>query len=261
MTMQTPSTDHPAVAGMPVDAAWLGGIAPRATTASGGPAGPAFLAQVAHELRTPLTTLNAALGLMRRRIDGPEADPQVAHLFGLARSGTERLMTLVEDWLDLAALEGGTFSLARGIVPAGVLLEGAVQQVEAAAGRRDVRLVVHVATTRALDADAPRLQRAIVHLLDRAVLATAPGRELQVTIADTADGVRIAVSGTTAPLSTSAPGGAVGVAGAATLADHGDPRAAIAVLVCREIVARHGGMLAIAGAGGDDAVVVLLPAA
>lgn len=205
----------------------------------------AFLAQVAHELRTPLTTLNAALGLMRRRIDAPEMDPMVVHLFGLARSGTERLMALVEDWLDVAAMDAGSFHLARaGVTPAS-LADAAAERLREAAGRRGVALVVSVASTRLVLADRARLERVLGHLLERALAVAPAGGTVTLHADDDGDAVRLAVTHTGYP----------------RLDEAADSMAGLGLTICRAIVERHGGTLCVGTGEAARRTTCRIPAA
>ena len=64
-----------------------------------------FLANTSHELRTPLTSI---LGFLRLVIDGAVDEPSKQHEFlCLAHESAEKLLTIINDVLDLARIEAG----------------------------------------------------------------------------------------------------------------------------------------------------------
>src|SRR5258705_7568147 len=64
-----------------------------------------FLSNVSHELRTPLT---AILAFVETLEDGALDDPENNHRFlGIIRKNAERMRNLIDDILDLSAIEGG----------------------------------------------------------------------------------------------------------------------------------------------------------
>jgi signal transduction histidine kinase len=70
-----------------------------------------FLTVVSHELRTPLTAVKGSLDLL---LDGDAGslDPLQQRFLQTARRNSERLITLVQDLLDLSRLEAGQVSLS-----------------------------------------------------------------------------------------------------------------------------------------------------
>ncbi|MBU2360241.1 MAG: CHASE domain-containing protein [Alphaproteobacteria bacterium] len=65
-----------------------------------------FIATISHELRTPLTSIKGALGLMvAKRADDPSAPS--GRLLEIASSNTNRLISLVNDILDLEKISAG----------------------------------------------------------------------------------------------------------------------------------------------------------
>jgi PAS domain S-box-containing protein len=81
-----------------------------------------FLANTSHELRTPLT---AILGFLRLVIDGTIEDPvKQREYLTIAHDSAEKLLTIINDVLDLAKIEAGRLEVHRGPVPVRAVLEG-----------------------------------------------------------------------------------------------------------------------------------------
>jgi two-component system phosphate regulon sensor histidine kinase PhoR len=154
-----------------------------------------FVANVSHELRTPLASLKAAIETLQ---EGALADPAVAQDF-LARAASEvdRLVSLVEELLELSQLEAGVLPLSRRPVDAGELLQRAVERMRPQAERKGLRLLAHDAPgLPSLSADAERLERAILNLLDNAIKFTPAGGTVEASVAPCPEGVLITVRDT-----------------------------------------------------------------
>ncbi len=154
-----------------------------------------FVANVSHELRTPLASLKAAIETLQ---EGALADPAVAQDF-LARAASEvdRLVSLVEELLELSQLEAGVLPLSRRTVDAGELLQRAVERMRPQAERKGLRLLARDAPgLPSLNADAERLERAILNLLDNAIKFTPAGGTVEASVAPCPEGVLITVRDT-----------------------------------------------------------------
>jgi signal transduction histidine kinase len=145
----------------------------------------AFVADAAHELRSPLTSLRTQLEVAAATGDEPDPDDLVAEV--------DRLTGLVEDLLLLAKVDDGTppprqrFDLAE-------MATGMAKRYAAAR----VPVVIEVADTPAVDANAGAVTRVLANLLDNAVRYAATGVRLtvrstegsaEVTIADDGPGI------------------------------------------------------------------------
>src|SRR2546425_416305 len=71
-----------------------------------------FLATVSHELRSPLTSMREAAHLLRDEVPGG-LNPKQARLVKIIEEGSERLLRLVNQILDLSRLRAGTLPLER----------------------------------------------------------------------------------------------------------------------------------------------------
>lgn len=74
-----------------------------------------FVTFVTHQLKTPLVAVHQYLDVLRRMGDGAEAAARRGEWLDRCLARTEELQHLIEDWLMLARLEGGT--LVRQRVP------------------------------------------------------------------------------------------------------------------------------------------------
>jgi signal transduction histidine kinase/PAS domain-containing protein len=80
-----------------------------------------FLANTSHELRTPLT---AILGFLKLVLDGAVDDQAKQREFlGIAHEAAEKLLTIINDVLDLAKIEAGRLEVHHTPVPARRVIE------------------------------------------------------------------------------------------------------------------------------------------
>ncbi len=153
-----------------------------------------FIANVSHELRSPLTSMR---GFLQGILDGtvPAADRR--RYLELAFDETLRLSRLVNDLLDLAALEAGEMQLELvGVDPAEAARRAAAK-MEPQAAAKGVHLAVETAEgLPAVRADPDRLEQALINLLDNAIRFTPAGGSVTVTVRTAPDGVALAVADT-----------------------------------------------------------------
>ncbi len=179
-----------------------------------------FLANISHELRTPLQGI---LGFSELGSQGMRVDPRAQGMFGDIHSAGQRMLSLVNNLLDLSRLEstvGEVLLQAIDIVPA---LQAVVQELRPLAQRSALRLTVldepvapahglsgltdTPAATRALNlwaaADRFRLQQVLRNVLANAIRFAPAGstitvswcqastRELMVSVRDHGPGIPI----------------------------------------------------------------------
>jgi signal transduction histidine kinase/ActR/RegA family two-component response regulator len=156
-----------------------------------------FLARMSHELRTPL---NGVLGLaqaLTRETDLPEEQRQWAAL--LEQSG-RHLLAIVNDMLDLARAEAGTFELAPRAVRVREIVDGTrdLMAETALAKGVELRLVVAPDTPEAVMADVVRVRQIILNLLGNSIKFTPAGGQVTLSVAGRgpAEGIALAVRDT-----------------------------------------------------------------
>lgn len=134
----------------------------------------AFLARVSHELRTPLQSLLGYSELLERDAGDATARQRLARL----REHGDLLLRLVNDLLDLSAIEAGGLRLVTGPVELGRLVTSTVDDLAGVAAAKGLLLrgeVGPVWTDRWFEADGARLRQILFNLVGNAVKFTDRG--------------------------------------------------------------------------------------
>lgn len=156
-----------------------------------------FLAKVSHELRTPLQNILGVGELLRSELPAPEHRRRTDVL---VQQG-QLLLRMVNDLIDLAAIEAGMLTLAvRPLAMPAVLVAAAEALRPRAAAKGLDYSVTALGDAGTLAGDADRLRQILTNLVGNAVKFTRRGRvAVEIATAPAADGrvtVRIAVADT-----------------------------------------------------------------
>lgn len=135
----------------------------------------AFLASVSHELRTPLQSLLGYGELLRGRVGG---DAQAEAWLAAVRQHGELMTRLVNDLIDLGAIEAGTFRLAPRVVAPAAVVRAVVEGLRVRAEAKGLALTFHAADAvpAAVRLDGERLRQIVSNLAGNAVKFTDRGR-------------------------------------------------------------------------------------
>ncbi len=133
-----------------------------------------FMAKVSHELRTPLQSILGYGDLLRASV--LESD-QRRHLDALVNQGN-MLSRLVDDLIDLGAIEAGTVRFQLQPVALPTLVIEAAESLRPQAERKGLGFAVHSsgATDSWVWADPHRVRQVLANLLGNAIKFTAQGR-------------------------------------------------------------------------------------
>ena len=173
-----------------------------------------FLNTVSHELRTPLTSIIGFTKLNAKNLKGriiPKIDPEdaatqktatrIANNQTIIQSESERLLTLINDLLDLAKIESGKVDWKSETVQPGELVERAIQTTTSLFVQKpDLGLVKNLeADLPAFTGDPDRLLQVMINLISNAVKFTEQGevslvvkqdqQNLQFSVSDTGMGI------------------------------------------------------------------------
>jgi signal transduction histidine kinase/ActR/RegA family two-component response regulator len=155
-----------------------------------------FLARISHEFRTPL---NAIIGFSQllTRPGGPELSAQQKQQLQTIGSAGTSLLHLVNDVLDITAMDGRADALQLVPLPIDAALQQVLALVEPQAAAAQVRLPSpEVEAGLVAMADAQRLGQVLANLLSNAVKYNRPGGEIRVRVHADAGEVVLAVADT-----------------------------------------------------------------
>ena len=99
----------------------------------------AFLAALSHELRTPLNAILGFAEVLLAEVDGPLSDTARESLEVIRTSG-RHLASLIDDILDLSALESGQLRLARSYVDIYDIAQSVVREEQVSAQLKGIEL-------------------------------------------------------------------------------------------------------------------------
>lgn len=141
-----------------------------------------FIATVSHELRTPLTSIKGSLGLLSAGVFGQLPAP-AQELVNIAQSNSERLVSLVNDILDIEKLEFGQLSIQLTDTDLRPLLRQALELNQGYADSFKVQLHLDDSALPAhlrVAIDSPRLQQVLSNLISNAVKFSNPGGRVEI---------------------------------------------------------------------------------
>jgi two-component system, OmpR family, phosphate regulon sensor histidine kinase PhoR len=156
-----------------------------------------FLSNVSHELRTPLTSIMAFVETLE---NGAKEDPESCQRFlSIIRKNASRMHTLIDDILDLTAIESGSVQLRAARVNLHELVDEVCASLPNQASARNVTLRNNVPPGTLVYADARRLEQMLTNLIDNGIkfsrengtvsIGYQSGERDQISVHDTGDGI------------------------------------------------------------------------
>jgi len=126
-----------------------------------------FLSNVSHELRTPLTAIIAFVETLE---NGAMEDQESSQRFlSIIRKNASRMHGLIDDILELTAIEGGNVTLRVASVDLHELVAEVCASLAAKAATQNVTLVNQVEADATVFADARRLEQMLTNLIDNGI--------------------------------------------------------------------------------------------
>ncbi|MFQ5894822.1 MAG: ATP-binding protein, partial [Nitrospinota bacterium] len=143
-----------------------------------------FFSAASHELRTPVASVREAVEALVRGLPGPMNERQRELLEGIGQN-SERMLTLVNDWLRLTQLEMGAPPFSPSDWEAGGAVGEALARVRPLAERFGVRLEADLKGVKGLRvrADGTQLEVVLSNLLANAIKFTPAGGQVRVSAA------------------------------------------------------------------------------
>lgn len=158
----------------------------------------AFLGALSHELRTPLNAILGFADVLLSEVDGP-LDPDTRENLEMVRASGSHLRGLIDDILELSAIESGQLRLSRTLVDARAVADDVVREASARVGNKPVRLRVEGPSPTYAFVDERRVWQILSNLVGNAIKFTAEGEvvvsvglelgQVRITVSDTGPGI------------------------------------------------------------------------
>ncbi len=152
----------------------------RAAAAAAGRTRAEFLSNMNHELRTPMNAILGFSELIKTRAFGHDVD-KYAEYAGIIHDSGRQLLTLINDMLDLAKIEGGKLSLRESRFDLHALMREVAGEHEDAAKASGLSFALRIAGPLPhTHADERAIRQILVNLLSNALKFTRDGGRIGV---------------------------------------------------------------------------------
>ncbi|MDH5749614.1 MAG: PAS domain S-box protein [Rhodospirillales bacterium] len=157
-----------------------------------------FLANMSHELRTPLNAVIGFSQIMHAESYGPLGNAKYSDYLEHIRESGEHLLELINDILDVSAIESENLEIFDEELELAALIEKSLVLVKARAAENKLELVNRLQSDLpALKADKRRVKQMVINLLSNAVKFTEKYGKVEISAAVRPDGgLAISVSDT-----------------------------------------------------------------
>ncbi|MFZ6757699.1 PAS domain-containing protein [Undibacterium sp. Ji50W] len=153
-----------------------------------------FISVVSHELRTPLTSIRGSLSLLESGVSGI-LPPQAEHLIRIAHNNSKRLITLVNDILDMDKLASGKMIFKSEALDLVSLVQNAIESNMSYAASLKVSLKLESCPPHAwILADTDRLMQVMANLMSNAAKFSREGDAVSLHIMNAGPRYRVEVS-------------------------------------------------------------------
>ncbi|MFO0683377.1 MAG: hybrid sensor histidine kinase/response regulator [Sandaracinus sp.] len=154
-----------------------------------------LLGMAAHDLRSPIGVIRGYAELLIEHEGELEAS-EVAEMLEKIRGSCATMTELIDDLLDVSAIEAGTLVLRRTPCDVALLVRGVVADHERLAAAKDIRLSFEsdAAAIPAVHLDRARFEQVLANLVTNAIKYSHRGKDVTVRVdAPSASEVRVAV--------------------------------------------------------------------
>jgi len=151
-----------------------------------------FLGIAAHDLRNPLGFIIGMSEILHGGRAGPVTERQIGILRRMADSG-QQMLALVNDLLDVAAINSGKLALRMTVGPLAGVVEERVRLMELTAARKQIEIGLDMADACPTLHDPMRIAQIMDNLLSNAVKFSPPGSSVHVSLAREGSLARVSV--------------------------------------------------------------------
>ncbi|MEC2712162.1 HAMP domain-containing sensor histidine kinase [Bacillus cereus] len=154
-----------------------------------------FISGVSHELKTPLSVIRSfAEGIK----DGVSKD--TSYYTDVILEETENMNRLIVEMLELAKLESGTYKLDMTTFSIGELTQQVYTKLLFSMEEKHLQVNIDADPSILVKANRSRIEQVVVNLLSNAIRYTPEGEQIQVSIIEAEDTVKVEIENTGNPI-------------------------------------------------------------
>jgi PAS domain S-box-containing protein len=135
---------------------------------------------LSHDLKTPLSSLQFALALLPSE-DYGDLNEKGANLLNVSEKNVTRLISLINQMLDLHKLDSQQLKLALHDVPVSEIIQPALEAIESFAEEKNMEMTI-IAEEVTVRADKDRMLHVLINLLSNAIKYSPSGSEIVLSV-------------------------------------------------------------------------------
>ena len=141
-----------------------------------------FISMASHQLRTPLTSIKGYLDMMLEG-DLGKISPTQRAVLREAFSSSERMVRLINDFLNVSRLQTGKFTIDKQSVDIAQILRDEVSLLKVVADQRSVEMVLKVdKKIPSLAVDSEKISQVMLNMIDNAIYYSNPHKKVVITL-------------------------------------------------------------------------------
>jgi len=141
-----------------------------------------FLSNMSHELRTPMHAILSFSSMGKQKIDTADKEKLLKYFTNIHLSG-DRLLTLLNDILDLSKLESGKMDFNFSETKISHVLNLTISEINVLAKNKNVEInFIPPSFNDVLTIDSIRIGQVVLNLLSNAIKFTEPGGKIDITV-------------------------------------------------------------------------------
>lgn len=147
-----------------------------------------FIAGVSHELKTPLSVIQSCLAVLKDGVAGHKRE----YYFAAMEEEVNGMILLIEDMLELAKYESGTYKMQLEPFDIGHAIERVCTKLAPELAAKRLKLSTRLAPSEVM-ANQRRIEQVLVNFLTNAIRYTPEGGVILITAAEEADAIQVSV--------------------------------------------------------------------
>lgn len=152
-----------------------------------------FMARLSHELKTPIAAIDMSTDLLQDERIGAVNEEQI-DLAKTIKQNTTRMLTMVNELIDMAKIETGKISLEYRLTPPQTVVDYALQSVKTFLDEKKIEVIQHIEDDLPkMEIDRQRTGDVLINYLTNAIRYSQKGSKLEITVASFVDVISFSV--------------------------------------------------------------------